>query len=91
MSGHTPGPWIISRGMGVQIALDTGTPNEPSARFVAAVHDIPEREANARLIAAAPELLAALKHLLNASVGMHGSEAELRAIEAIHKAEGGAR
>ena len=47
-----------------------------------------ERIANACLIAAAPKLLGALKRLLNASVNLHGSEAELLAIEAMTEAEG---
>lgn len=61
MSNYTPGPWIMHSGMvwdakgEVGIArMDRDEPNtEPC-----------ERDNNARLIAAAPELLEALKNLL---------------------------
>lgn len=63
MSKHTPGPWEIDSGMrtainkgGKHVAMVSfykdGTPNS--------VDEI-EHEANARLIAAAPEMLEALK------------------------------
>ena len=68
MSKHAPGPWMV---------LDT--PESMYAPFwivaksnvslaakmrVASIDDEPEARANARLIAAAPELLEALKQLL---------------------------
>ncbi len=66
---HTPGPWAVQ-------AQDLYAPiwvvaPEPDFRFVAKMgsqmgtHDVPQNEdaANARLIAAAPELLAALKKM----------------------------
>jgi hypothetical protein len=58
--GHTPGDWRVSRGAG-------GDPFsiEASTRTIAAIKTVrDESEANARLIAAAPDLLAALDELL---------------------------
>jgi hypothetical protein len=49
---HTPGPW----------QSDTQYIHAPSNRFLAVLKDGPEQVANSRLIAAAPCLLAALKH-----------------------------
>lgn len=81
---HTPGPWRFSDPW----VWAEGV-NGPIARTVCSEStSVSACESNGDLIAAAPDLLAALKHLLNASVGMHGSEAELRAVTAIAKAEG---
>lgn len=51
MSGHTPGPWTVREARGLLLG------GSESADLP--LHD-PEREANARLIAASPDLLAAL-------------------------------
>lgn len=65
MTKHTPGPWVVipstpqdgvncwwvHSATGVDIAIVNGPQN-------------PETEADARLIAAAPELLEALQHIL---------------------------
>lgn len=56
MSGHTPGPWFIS-GKGT-IRYGNGKA-DPKGGWIADAH-WRNREANARLIAAAPELLEAL-------------------------------
>ncbi len=58
---HTPGPWALDRS-GVKV-LD---PREKSEYVLANVHgaSIRELEANARLIAAAPDLLEALEALV---------------------------
>jgi hypothetical protein len=60
MSGHTPGPWrVINDGViGVQMGRWGGFALPDSG-----THDQDTALANARLIAAAPELLAALKML----------------------------
>lgn len=61
---HTPGPWRVYR-IGERVAVETC---ENPALIVAAATltgDPKEQEANARLIAAAPALLAALDVLLN--------------------------
>ena len=62
MSKHTPGPWAIESGG--DIIQDA----EPCFPLVAHCFDTPgfadgEAEANARLMAAAPDLLAALRQL----------------------------
>lgn len=64
MSGHTPGPWSLivdDAGDGSEIyGFDVSAPNGRGIAYYDA-NDDPETEANARLIAAAPELLEALK------------------------------
>lgn len=69
-SNHTPGPWHVS-------CLATDTPNAPGSETLATVADLlghtvatlarrgaaANDNANARLIAAAPAMLAALKEL----------------------------
>lgn len=58
---HTPGPWTVD---------DNGFIYDYAGNTIADPHcsdiDLDEREANARLIAAAPELLNALERLYNA-------------------------
>lgn len=67
---HTPGPWNITRkGYGyVDIRTPHKTSAEPNGQHVATAYqgssiDRKESEANARLIAAAPDLLAALQQM----------------------------
>lgn len=85
MSAATKGPWFAkSTATGFRIAaLSIGGDN---VAFTATGTDEQESEANARLIAAAPELLAALK------LALHDvpSEAPHRAVaeSAIARAEG---
>ena len=56
MSGHTPGPWHIRKdGFGVNGA-------ERRIALICTNPDAAERGANASLIAAAPDLLSALKN-----------------------------
>ena len=89
MSNHTPGPWIIG--------TDPRYPSEPCVDavvdgviwHVALCHmglgpDDSSAEANARLIACAPELYAALKEALPSLQG----ECYKAALAAIEKAEG---
>jgi hypothetical protein len=89
MSNHTPGPWIIG--------TDPRYPAEPCVDAVvegvvwhiALCHmgigpDDSSAEANARLIACAPELYAALKEALPALRG----ERHEAALAAIEKADG---
>ena len=71
MSKHTPGPWMIgSSDLKVSMlsvhCRDTKRKHSTICRMVSTKHgmDIFEGEANARLIAAAPELLEALKNLV---------------------------
>jgi hypothetical protein len=97
---HTPRPWT-ARGEnvhGIQIGADK--PNHPAGYVgitsVNTFRNRDEGEANARLIAAAPELLAALKFLVDrgltyfegrTSPGFTREQIE-KAREAIAKAEG---
>lgn len=77
MSAHTPGPWLLqasdkwrdAQGNVVQYGeylISVGSRDERDEAYyriarVSNVNDSPANEANARLIAAAPELLAALR------------------------------
>ncbi len=87
MSEHTPGPWDL-----------TGNPNE-NPRFVGYIYDaagnqianIWPPEANARLMAAAPELLEALRVIMD-SVDAQKARLDIYELElarqAIAEAEG---
>jgi hypothetical protein len=59
---HTPGPWVSkpTASLGPQYAVYT----ESDGHDIAIVYDHGNTEANARLIAAAPELYSALKQLV---------------------------
>jgi hypothetical protein len=79
---HTPGPWKVeSDGMAIALGGEVIT-----SRFAPENAYADEARANARLIAAAPELLNALRRLINDN----SSEARLAGLAAITKAEGGA-
>ena len=86
MTQHTPGPWGIGDG-GMHVyyvnpEIEAGKNiDDPSHDSIVAKCDgmgvlsgIPddERQANARLIAAAPELLEACKALMANKAGQHG-------------------
>ena len=103
--GHTPGPWWTDAewsesecGCAVIAAnTDAGPlPGNPTRGMVAwaselLAHKAQECEANARLIAAAPELLAALQEVVNASHGLTmPSSAYIAAERAIARATGAA-
>jgi hypothetical protein len=79
-TAHTPGPWL-------PVELKLG-----SRSFWIAIHSggrLPETEANARLIAAAPDLLEALKAIMSDRFNGPDSEPIWRRAEAaIAKAEG---
>lgn len=69
--GHTPGPWAVDEdGDGYQIVTQSkGMKPGECKDWIATVHpQTDEAEHNARLIAAAPELLEALKELMH----LHG-------------------
>ena len=90
MKLHTPGPWgrIIADGYTVrhpQIYSDTG----PIANATwLGDGRVDELNANARLISAAPDLLAALEALLDYENGIQKAKAEQMAYAAIKKAVG---
>jgi len=84
---HTPGPWTAVADGGSVLIVTAARGNT-----MRVVDDSPREEAaaNARLIAAAPELLAALKEMLSSpTYGNEPSESAVElAIAAIAKAEG---
>ena len=97
---HTPGPWMLTEGdrfdkemvITTQYRLDEsiGCICEMDVYFTGQIGI--EQEANARLIAAAPELLEALQNMLGlteASDYMALGEIEQQARAAIAKATGG--
>lgn len=82
MSKHTPGPWV-----------NTGNGIHSGTRCVATTHMNPkeQRDIDARLIAAAPDLLEALKDLcshINETRGSNADNALFAARLAIAKATG---
>ena len=89
MSKHTPGPWVIKeidRNEGVRISCGL-------VGCGCRVYGMPEGEANARLIAAAPDLLAALESVLtiggiDQSPGTNGRVVLHQVRAAIAKARG---
>ena len=60
-TAFTPGPWNIGKSYTDEIAI-----RERQGGCVAVACAMPEEESNARLIAAAPELLEALQQILDA-------------------------
>jgi hypothetical protein len=95
-TNHTPGPWVAERNSHYwHIRPVSGTP--PFIGDVCASNpedaDSGLQEANARLVAAAPELLEALKNLVsipafNVLLRVNGGHQLRKACEAIDKAEG---
>lgn len=83
MVKHTPGPWDYDMGDFSIYALNDGTP-------IAAIDNEQHgNEADAQLIAAAPELLAALEYAEGALIGRGATLRELAVVRAaINKAEG---
>lgn len=67
---HTPGPWWVERRVGDALQVNAKHRGEGSSYCVASVNhwEGETDRANARLIAAAPEMLAALKELLSAEL-----------------------
>ena len=82
---HTPGPWEAHQGVlgnntiwDVTCKNDDWSPSDetPEGWFVATVHEVRDAasaEANARLIASAPTLLAIVKMLLKKHEAHHNS------------------
>ncbi len=90
-ASHTPGPWVVARGR-INCSGEFGygaiTTDEDEPWYIAKVESLPREEANARLIAAAPDMLAALQRLVNDSMFKNHPEASQMAIDAIAKATG---
>ena len=94
MTQHTPGPWVTDRNQHGECHVmdEFGIAIADMAVDYSSIKKIEEHEANARLIAAAPELLEALKDMLDghedACTG-YGEGAADKARAAIAKATGG--
>jgi hypothetical protein len=84
MSGHTKGPWKAEE---FDVVRATGPKEDRTIAFGALFgsESADEAKANARLIAAAPELLEALKYLLELG---GDDDRRIAAEAAIAKAEG---
>jgi hypothetical protein len=63
MSKHTPGPWAYAWAGGIALVFQKGEATIASIPYDDD-NEIPQVEANARLIAAVPDLLEALKGVL---------------------------
>ena len=78
-SKHTPGPWRLNDFYGANVdqrPIKAVVGPEGNGRLIHAVPDFmidPESLANARLIAAAPELLEALERVAGIADSRHGS------------------
>lgn len=70
MTAHTPGPWVVASGYEIHDREtrfdDTGARIGSTPNRIAIVDSVFNVEGDARLIAAAPELLAALDNALTA-------------------------
>lgn len=94
MSKHTPGPWFMTKGLPGYRSRINSTPQN-LGWDLAHVCNGPEADANARLIAAAPDLLEALQLMVDRFIDTEGSfgawenEAIEAASAAIEKATGG--
>lgn len=102
MSKHTPGPWWIDHGDDVDLPNHVGISSERHGLLAQVVWKMeddectPRCEATARLIAAAPDLLAELQNIANANPREWDEEtrdqfqqwAQSRARFAIAKVEG---
>lgn len=82
---HTPGPWTAGNGGPLKDWPEVSA----NGKVIARLFDL-NTEADARLVAAAPELLAACSALLKAHDYDAIETVKHMAIDAIAKAEGGA-
>lgn len=82
MSAHTPGPWAVGKNERSDERIEVRA--EPLGLLVALV----EKSSDARLIAAAPELLEALRDVLAFDARTDRPDVFDRARAAIAKAEG---
>jgi len=82
---HTPGSWISKPTAGHNTHGQSVIYSEKDGNDIAIIYD---GEANAQLIAAAPELLEALKTIMDIYHAAIWSEHRAKALAAINKAEG---
>lgn len=93
---HTPAPWVVGeknriKGADTTTVCDvSGWANKTPFDGKSTIRGQGERDANARLIAAAPELLEALKDLINCSLDLTAERRQIEryAREVIAKATG---
>jgi len=82
MSKHTPGPWTYfvgnANGRGL-VRVETARDAPHAGLFVCSMHRGAEAEANARLIAAAPDMLDTERRLAAEVGGLRAFEHEVRA------------
>jgi len=83
---HTRGSWSL-RGRQIEVWVDNPETRTPQPCLIATVAERYESDDNARLIAAAPELLAMCQRLIDrfAPAEEHASEAELALIRHAEK------
>lgn len=89
--GHTPGPWVVvpqADGRSICFATPGGCGQTIGEVWVDLSIHHERAEANVTLIAAAPDLLAALKTMVEASCDLPNCGACTKARNAIAKAEG---
>lgn len=78
-SAHTPGPWEADNNEGYSIWRIVGTRNDGRHSLLAEViGDCAETDANARLIAAAPDMLAVLREIEGTPASMVNDAESLR-------------
>ena len=99
---HTPGPWKVGKNFGADYEVRITTVEDEKLIFIGSSRTSGSWEeigANARLMAAAPDLLGALKDLINFDVKGHalidrlqfsngGRDLSAKILGAIAKAEG---
>ena len=92
MSSHTPGPWKVCGDLRSVCSLQGPEWNARRSRNICRMQDArltkETQEANARLIAAAPDLLEALKNILDCKRCVICDEAKSEVLKAINKAGG---
>lgn len=89
MTAHTPGPWNATAAAPNHSGIAYGI-FDPASREVAMIPkalSVPEQHANARLIAAAPDMLAVLKEAERVAIIHKLPQFESRVRAAIAKAE----
>lgn len=84
---HTPGPWHVGVGQAGVIVYNAKGWAIANAVVYHGEHDREECKANARLIAAAPDMLAALRMICDAGIPL-AEPIERAMLDAIRKAEG---
>jgi Asp/Glu/hydantoin racemase len=89
MNKHTPGPWTLSSNRAGHAIVCASGKTVAAAHLLGTIHPREEVEANALLIAAAPDLLAALKKALNHPLVRIPGDLEIVMRAAISKATGG--